>query len=151
MLKIQITKRADGGGVLRCTRQDGSVTWQKQPVRQAAFYALHDLTHYAIESSLGYRNGFYGLIAAGWEIEDTTGKGKRGSIPPEAGEVERLAGLFDMERAGGFIQSAEDFNQFSPRPLTEAELARIRKRRSELFTKWFEVEPGNSLELEFPG
>ncbi len=151
MLKVQITKKADGGGVLRCTRADGSVTWQKQPEHHAAHFALHDLTHYAVETTLGYRNGFYGLIAAGWDIEDTTGKGARGKLPREATEVERIVGLFDTERAGGVIQTAADFNQFSPRPLNDIDLVRVRKLRSELFTKWSEVEPGGSLDLQFPG
>ena len=71
MLRIQITKRPDGNGVLRCVRADGSVTWQKQE-RHAAFFALHDLTHFAVESTLGFRRGFYGLLAEGWDVEDTT-------------------------------------------------------------------------------
>lgn len=149
-LKIQITKRADGGGVLRCTRADGSVTWQKQTARQAAHFALHDLTHFAVESALGLRSGFYGLIASGWEIEDTTGKGSRGKLPPEAGEAECIVGLFDMERAGGVIYTAEEFNQHSPCRLKDEDLGQIRKLRSELFTKWFAVEPGAALELQFP-
>jgi hypothetical protein len=43
MLLIQITKRTGGGAVLRCARSDGSVTWQKQDGKYAAFFALHDL------------------------------------------------------------------------------------------------------------
>src|SRR5579862_7984108 len=101
MLNVQIVKRADGGGVLRCMRADGSVTWQKQKTQHAEHFALHDLTHFAVESTLGYRRGFFGLIAEGWEIEDTTGKGSRGALPPEAGEVELIVGMFDMERASG--------------------------------------------------
>ena len=92
-MKVQINKRADGSGVLRCIRADGSATWQKQTDRHAAFFALHDLTHFAVETTLGYRRGFFGLIAEGWEIDDTTGKGARGPLPPEAGEVEELVGL----------------------------------------------------------
>jgi hypothetical protein len=42
-MRVQITKRADGAGVLRCTRKDGSVKWQKQKERRAPFFALHDL------------------------------------------------------------------------------------------------------------
>lgn len=105
MLKIEIVKRADGIGVLRCTRDDGSVTWQKQ-TRNAAHFALHDLTHYAVERSLGYRRGFFGLIAEGWEVDDTTGKGSRGALPDEALEVERIVGLFDAERNSGERWSA---------------------------------------------
>ena len=34
MMLVEISKRADGAGVLRCTRRDGSVTWQKQKNRK---------------------------------------------------------------------------------------------------------------------
>src|ERR1700733_6609574 len=102
MLRIEIVKQPDGAGVLRCTRQDGSVSWQKQ-TRHAVHFAAHDLTHFAVETVLGYRRGFFGLIAEGWEVEDTTGKGARGPIPEEAGEVEKIVGLFDSERASGML------------------------------------------------
>lgn len=82
-MRVQITKKGNGSGVLRCVRAEGSVTWQKQTDRHAAFFALHDLTHFAVETTLGYRRGFFGLIAEGWEIEDTTGKGARGPLPPK--------------------------------------------------------------------
>jgi hypothetical protein len=42
-MRTQIAKRRDGSVVLRCVRSDGSSTWQEQE-RQAAFFALHDLT-----------------------------------------------------------------------------------------------------------
>src|SRR5712671_7932495 len=116
MLKIEIAKQPDGAGVLRCTRQDGSVTWQKQ-TRHAAHFALHDLTHYAVETALGYRHGFFGLIAEGWDMEDTTGKGIRGPLPAEAIEVERIIGLFDAERASGVLWTPEEFSARAPRPL----------------------------------
>ncbi len=148
MLRIQITKRKDGGGVLRCTRADGSVTWQKQTDRHAAFFALHDLTHFAVESALGYRRGFYGLIAEGWDIDDTTGKGKRGKLPEEAVTVEHLVGVFDMERGSGVLITAEDLKQHS-RPLTDEEIVRVRTLRGELMSRWFELEPGGALELTF--
>ena len=102
-MRVQITKKADGSGVLRCVRDDGSVTWQKQTDRHAAYFALHDLTHFAVETTLGFRRGFFGLIAEGWDIEDTSGKGARGSLPPEAGEAEddRRA-LFSRASSGAF-------------------------------------------------
>ena len=62
-MRVQIAKRADGCGVLRCIRDDGSTAWQKQPDRYAAFFALHDLTHFAVETTLAYRRGFFGLVA----------------------------------------------------------------------------------------
>ena len=150
---VQITKKSDGSGVLRCVRADGSAAWQKQTDRHAAFFALHDLTHFAVETALGYRRGFFGLIAMGWEIEDTTGKGSRGPLPPEAGEVEGIVGLFDAERASGVIWTVDEFNEFGAmsgaRPLTADEIARVKKKRSELFQQWSAVEPGATLELQF--
>jgi hypothetical protein len=81
MLRVQMTKRPDGSGVLRCTRADGSVTWQKQNARHAPFFALHDLTHFAVESALELPRGFFGLVAEGWDLDDLTGKGTRGPLP----------------------------------------------------------------------
>jgi len=147
-LKIQIVKQADGSGVLRCIRADGSATWQKQ-TKQAAHFALHDLTHYAVETVFGYREGFFGLVAAGWNLEDTTGKGARGPIPAEANEVERVVGLFDTERGSGAMLTVEEFNEFGPRLFTETEIQSVRAIRAELFRQWFEVRPGQQLELAF--
>ncbi|MBV9147559.1 MAG: hypothetical protein JO065_16715 [Acidobacteria bacterium] len=147
-LQLEIVKRADGSGLLRCTRADGSVTWQKQS-RHAAHFSLHDLTHYSVETSLGYRHAFFGLIAEGWEIEDTTGKGSRGALPPEALEVERIVGLFDAERSGGQMWTVEEFNEQSPRRLSAAEIQRVKAMRAELFERWSRVQPGEALKLMF--
>jgi hypothetical protein len=56
MLQIEISRQPDAAVVIRCTRDDGSVTWQKQ-TRHAAHFVLHDLTHYAVETVLDYRRG----------------------------------------------------------------------------------------------
>jgi hypothetical protein len=146
---VQIVKRADGGGVLRCTRDDGSVTWQKQG-RHAPFFALHDLTHFAVEITLGFRRGFFGLMAEGWDVEDTTGKGQRGPLPEEAGQVERIVGLFDAERASGVIWTVEEFNEHATRKLTPEEIAKVKAKRSELFQRWFDLSPDETLELTYP-
>ncbi|MEX2154510.1 MAG: hypothetical protein WD825_14305 [Gemmatimonadaceae bacterium] len=162
-MRILITKRTDGGAVLKCIRADGTETWQKQEGKSAAFFPLHDLTHYAVETELGVSGAFYGLIADGWPLEDTTGKGARGALPPEALFVENVVGTLDSERAGGARWTAEEFNKSIarhaanggrpvPRRLSDDELARIRKRRAELFERWRELSAGQTLELSFlPG
>ena len=160
MLAVQLTKRKDGGTVLRCVRADGSVTWQKQD-RHAGFFASHDLTHFAVESTLGFRDGFFGLIAQGWDIEDTTGKGQRGRPPAEATEVEHIVGSLDLERACGSATTANDFNAQAaatassqgrpvPRELTDDDLGRVRSRQGELFAQWHALPAGATLELGFP-
>jgi len=147
-LRVEIVKQPDGSGVLRCTREDGSSTWQKQ-TRHAAHFALHDLTHFAVETTLEYREGFFGLVANGWDIDDTTGKGARGPLPEKAVEVEKIVGLFDSERGSGTRWTVEEFNEFAPRPLSEVEIAKIRSARAILFERWFAVKHGDALRLEF--
>jgi hypothetical protein len=148
MMRIEIVKRDDGCGVLRCTRADGTVAWQKQ-AKHAAYFSLHDLTHFAVETTLGYGRGFFGLLAEGWGFEDITGKGPRGKLPDEALEVESIVGLFDRERFSRVLLSAAEFSEFSPRALTEGEIVRVRAVRAELFKRWSEVPPGGSLRLLF--
>ena len=148
MLHIEITKQTDGAGVLRCIRQDGSATWQKQTTH-AAYFALHDLTHYAVETALGYQRGFFGLIAEGWEVDETTGKGARGALPAEAVEVERIVGLFDSERASGALWSAQEFSEFAPRALTDADIQKVRALRTALFRQWSAIVPGQKLQLQY--
>jgi hypothetical protein len=147
-VRVEIVKKPDGSGVLRCTRSDGSITWQKQS-RHAAHFALHDLTHYAVEKTLGYKRAFFGLIAEGWNMDDVTGKGAQGPLPPEAIEAEGVVGVFDSERASGTLWTSEEFAQFAPRPLTVDQIQGIRAFRSTLFQQWREVQPGQTLVLNF--
>jgi hypothetical protein len=159
-LAVRITARADGGAVLHCTRSDGSVTWQRQEGRQAMFFPLHDLAHFAVESVLGFRQGFFGLIADGWDIAETDGKGARGALPREAVIVEHMVGFFDVERASGGAWSAEEFRaqlamkgllDSGPAPdwLTDDSLDAVRRKRRELFAQWFAVPAGSDLRVEF--
>ena len=161
-LQIEIAKRTDGGAVLRCTRPDGTVSWQRQTGPQGAFFPLHDLTHFAVETVLGVRDGFFGLVAQGWEIEDTTGKGSRGALPPDALVVEQIVGFLDRERASGAEWSAEDYIThlgiagvvLSPgmrSALGDETLGRVRAVRLELFGRWARTAPGESLKLTFGG
>jgi hypothetical protein len=64
-------------------------------------------------------------------------------------EVEGIVGLFDAERGSGAIWTADEFNQFAARPLSEDEIARVRARRSGLFQQWFALPPGQTLDLVY--
>ena len=159
-MKIQFTKRADGRAVFKCIRPDGSVSWQKQEGKYATFFPLHDLMHYAVETELGFGRGFFGLIAEGWEIAETTGKTDRGPLPNEALEVEYLVSAFSAERAGGGVSSAAEFNELAatfaqskgmaaPRQLSGEELARVRAQFAELATRWRALPAGETLVLAY--
>jgi hypothetical protein len=162
-LTIRIKKNADGRTSLSCTRADGSTTWQRMDGSQAAFFPRHDLTHYAVETVLDHDKGFYGLVAAGWDLTDFGSPWPRGRLPLDANITEMIVGFLDLERASGQIGRAEDLNanlaQFcrenslaAPRPLSDEDLNRVRQKRAELFARWEKVRPGDALELPFsPG
>lgn len=158
-LQIRFKKNADGAVALTCTRADGTATWQRQDGRRAGFFALHDLTHFAVESVLGCREAFYGLIANGWNITDF--ESRIDQLAGEALRVETLVGLLDTERADGVPRTAEELNSQAamhyesrggsdePPVVTEGQLGEIRRLRDVLFSRWASVPAGESLELEF--
>ena len=157
---IRIKKNKDGRTSLSCTRADGTVTWQGQEGQQAAFFPRHDLTHCAVESVLAQRQGFYGLVAAGWNFSDFGTPWPRGKLPADANVSEMIVGFFDFERQSGETASASELNRKlaeycaehglpARRQLTEEDLTRVRERREELFAKWDAVQPGDALEIPF--
>ncbi|HEY7119197.1 MAG TPA: hypothetical protein VH475_21590, partial [Tepidisphaeraceae bacterium] len=113
-LLLRFKKHPAGhAAALACTRPDGSVTWQRQRPRHAAFFTRHDLTHYAVETVLAYRRGFFGLIADGWNFDDFGHPWPRGPIPADADPAELIVGFFDAERTSPTPWSAEDFNRYA--------------------------------------
>lgn len=157
---IRIKKNADGRSSLTCTRADGSTTWQSLNNAQAAFFPRHDLTHYAVETVLGHRNGFYGLVASGWNLTDFGAPWPRGRIPGESVLSEMIVGFLDLERSSGHLARAEDVNRRlkeycaehqlpEPSPLTDDDMRRVRQKRGDLFAMWEAVKPGDALELSF--
>jgi hypothetical protein len=52
-------------------------------VRVGAFYIWENWvgSETYVETTQGVRHGFFGLIEVGWDIEDTTGDGKRDPCP----------------------------------------------------------------------
>lgn len=159
-LVIRIKKNRDGTAALSCTRADGSTTWQKQHGQQARFFPRHDLTHYAVETVLGFRRGFYGLVAEGWDMGDFGTPWPRGKLPADAEPAELVVGFLDVERASGVRATADDFNEKArlyyeqhglpgKYELTDNQLTQIRAARAALFEKWDAVPEGEALELPY--
>jgi hypothetical protein len=157
---VRIKKGTDGRTSLSCERADGTTTWQRQEGGQARFFPRHDLTHYAVETVLGHSRGFYGLVAAGWDLSDFGSPWPRGELPKDANLSEMIVGFFDLERASGQMVTADEINDqltryaeenglTAPEPLSEEDLSRVRKKRGELFAQWDAVRPGDALELAF--
>ena len=121
---------------------------------------MHDLTHFAVETELDVLEGFSGLIASGWEIRDFGPPWPHGPLPASAALVELVVGLLDSERASRTLWNAVEFNQHIENhrdsrglemtvAVTEVQLRRFRRRRSELIARWSALAPGERLNLDF--
>lgn len=159
-LTIRFARRADGAVVLDLRRDDGTSTWQKRTGPVAEFFVVHDLTHYAVETTLGLTGGFYGLVAAGWDLADFGTPWPRGPLPDDALPAEVIVGCFDAQRATGERLTAEQCNtsvadyfaRLGRRPpieVSDVQLDAIRTALSDLVSRWHSVTPGEELELSY--
>lgn len=164
-MRISLKKTTDGV-VLACTRPDGAAVVQR--TGHGGFFALHDLMHFAVETTLGIRNAFFGLVAQGWDFGTFGDHGdpRYQSMPDEAIFAEHLVDIITR----GFSDSvwldpdlvalwAEDVN----RELTAALSRNGRTARRieadppacvcrcfrDLANRWAEVPVGGQLALEF--
>jgi hypothetical protein len=124
------------------------------------FFVRHDLSHYAIEKTLGYTTAFMGMLNDGMDIKDFEDRDKRLRIPLTAEGVyaENMANLFLMEIAQGVV---EDMNQViadsfiamgtpvTPVRFSDAELTAIRSLLRQLLGDWNTLPEGQTMMLEF--
>jgi hypothetical protein len=159
-LTFQLKKRNDGSAQLTLIREDGSVT--TGPVGSAdGYFPIHDLTHLVIEQALGLSEGFLGLIASGWEINDFGVKGAAKLLPPEAflaegaaGELSRQIVMRQPSNAADFlwvleVKSKGPLPLRDDRPLTDDLLNAMRDRIAAEWQRWKELPPKGTLELTF--
>jgi len=165
-LTIRFKRHPDGSASLTCLRANGTSTWQRQNGSLGLVFPPHDLTHYAVETTLRYGNGFYGLIAQGWDIADFAKPWPKGTIPVEAQEVELIVGFFDTERRSFTQMTETEFNDHAERylaarkstkpgalalapRLTQLQIESVRRCRGDLLSRWGQLGPGETLELPF--
>lgn len=156
IMQLRFTKNNGKPHILLFKRDDGTETWMVSD----DFFVRHDLSHYAIETTLGYRKAFMGMLNDGMDIKDFEDRNKRKNIliSPEAVYAENMANLFLMELAQG---ETEDFNQVLadsfinmgvvevPVRLSVAELDAIRSLLRRLLGEWTELPAGQTMILEF--
>lgn len=152
-LTIELKKGRNGPPSLACLRADGSRTW----ARIHPFFPTHDLNHCAVESVLGYDEAFFGLIAAGWELDDFAKPGAAGRLPPQAHWAEHLVGLLERNVATDAPGLNEALMASLPEPLrsaapvlTDDDVAAIDRLRLRLRTRWESLPPGATLRVGFP-
>lgn len=152
LLRIRIKKGKDGPDCLTCIRPDGTSTWQ----RVQAFFPLHDLTHVAVETVLELTDGFYGLVAQGWDLENFSApKAVRKPFPSVEVPFEDVVMGFQREHREGKEIPLEELNHhFSALPwpwtITSEQAGRIRALLRDLAEQWERVPVGESLEVPFP-
>lgn len=142
--------------MLHCTRPDGSATW----LPLTPFFVLHDLCHYAVETTLGYTQAFYGMLAAGTDIRQfELPKDQRPfELTPQALQAEQLVNLLVIEYAQGrmedFLDQLETVNRNNedrqaPAMITAAELESVRQLFGQLAERWQALPENESLVLNF--
>ena len=133
---------------LTCIRGDCSLTWTH--IHRG--FVQHDFAHYVVETTLGFGNAFFGLVAKGHDIPDfSRPKSERPfEIPPEAIAVEPIVALLQAELWESFPAPllASD-SACLPANVTEAQIESMRSQLRELLRRWDNLEPGKSMELEF--
>ena len=162
MIVVRVTRGRDAPDRLAVERPDGSSTWQDRP---AGFGVAHDLTHLAVESVLGLGQGFFGLLASGWDISDFERKQVRDArgIPATSIWVEGVVMGIQSKTWGTGARDAETFNDGllasleaneipDPRRLTQAELDAARSLSAELIQTFQSLRPGDARAWSFaPG
>lgn len=154
---IRIKKDAKSP-VITCIRDDGSATWSKMPYGE--FFPRHDLMHYAVETTLGFREAFFGLIASGRTIESFNEPGAARQLPPEAQCTEYFVDQLEREHRFGECSSADEFNAIvttsmarggaaAPLIVSQKQLDAIRSRFVELLTRYGALPDGKQLELKW--
>jgi hypothetical protein len=160
---LRFKKHTDNMLSFGCIRDDGTTTGFGKHAPNA-FYAFHDLVHYAIEKEFGFREAFYGLVASGWDMEDfgtvDPQTGKKRIVPAEADIVECLVGALQMEEfplrsspldAAWWEYLPMHFAAIGgaavPPILTIERLERARQHAAHLHNQWNELPTGETLEL----
>ena len=155
-MELQITKNTAKPHIVLYKRDNGTETWMQAD----DYFVRHDLSHYAIEKTLGYSTAFMGMLNNGMDIRDFENREKRKqlTVTKEAWYAENMANLFLIEIAQGKF---DDFNQVAssafanmsldfPAPqLSATAIDAIRKYLQELLQSWSNLPTGQTLVLSF--
>jgi hypothetical protein len=154
-MRVRFLRGKDKPDTLTCTRRDGSQTWSRLT---PGFGPHHDLTHFVVETSLGLRRGFYGLVASGRAIDELSDTQTLGPAGPEALLAEMLVSALQSEATG--VATADDFAArltsacagfgITPPEIAPSVLEAMRDRMRALWQQWQATTPGRALELDFP-
>lgn len=133
---------------LTCIRDDGSVTWTHTHHR----FVHHDLAHYVVETTLGFQNAFFGLVAKGYDIPDFSlpTSERPFKIPKEAMTVEPIVAILQAELWESFPDPLlQPDSPELPDNVTSKQIEIMRQHLRKLWYQWNNLIPGESMDLEF--
>ncbi len=155
-MKIIIKKKSSAKHTISYIREGYQDSW----IEADNFLVIHDLCHYAIESSLQYKNAFWGLVANGIHPSIFENRETRNALQltNEAWYAEHLANLLLIEITQGKF---DDINKMLEKSLIQhnpsipiiqfsiLELDTIRALLHQLIDDWQAVNEGDYLSLDF--
>jgi hypothetical protein len=155
-MDIIFSKRTNQKHIISYKRKGKADFWMEAD----EFFVLHDLSHYAIETTLKYTTAFWGLIKEGINPDIFENKALRDklTLSNEAWYTECMANLFLMELSQGGFENIENLiddslGQTNPEipaiKLTSVEIDNIRITFTSLVTKWKSLNSKDSLLLKF--
>ena len=135
---------------LTCVRDDGSITW----THLHSGFVYHDFAHYVVETTLGFENAFFGLVAKGYDIPDfSEPKSTRlFEIPKEAINLEPIVGLLQTDLLESEADREGMFQSYSaslPVNITDKQLEVMQQQLRVLLQQWQDLQPGQSMTLQF--
>ena len=124
------------------------------------FLIFHDLSHYAIEKTMGFTTAFFGLIKSGVKIKDFNDKATRDKmhLTHEAWYAEGLANLILIEYTQGEFENFNEvfkssLNKTNPTlpslTISDKDLAETRVLYTHLVKKWKALKEKQIMELAF--
>lgn len=129
-------------------RDDGSVTWTH--IHRG--FAQHDFAHYVVETTLGFQNAFFGLVAKGYDIPNFSLPTSKRSfkIPKEAMKVEPFVALLQAELWESFPDPLLQVDgKELPANVTTKQIEAMRQHLRKLLHQWKNIMPGESMDLQF--
>ncbi len=153
-MKIALTKISESKHRFAATRANGSVESLELETRS---FLIHDLTHFALESTAKLSGGFYGALAAGTPYGALAGETAQ-PVTGEALAIETVVGplsgalrgdidapAFTARLAGYFTDLGRDV----PTWLTPETIAATSARFKALMGQWKATPFGATMELSF--
>ena len=155
-MKIIFTKTHKDEHVFSCIRKDSSTTWQ----HVSPFFMMHDLCHYAVETTLTLKNAFFGMLASGIDITnfDLPKEQRKIQLTDEAIFAEHLVNLLVIDYTQGRMENlieiftdVYDVKKDSKllNHITEEKMDKIRKTYNDLLEQWNLTPVSESLNLMF--